>query len=105
MTTLHPVEMLTMPRSTSHLCICGQWLMNRMYKNWKQDPKSVHVSWATYFGGLDKGMQSKDAFSPPPSLSGSMPVPADGSPQLAVEGDKDVTDYLKVNRVPPFHCV
>jgi hypothetical protein len=25
-----------------------------------------------------------------------MPVPADGSPQLDVEGNKDVTDYLKV---------
>ena len=73
-----------------------------MYKNWKQDPKSVHVSWAAYFGGLDKGMQSKDAFSPPPSMSGSIPAPADGSPHLAVEGDKDVTDYLKVNRIALF---
>jgi len=71
-------------------------LTNRMYRNWKQDPKSVHVSWATYFGGLDKGIPSKDAFSPPPGLSSSMPVPADGSPQLDVEGNKDVTDYLKV---------
>jgi len=85
-----------MPRSTSASGTKGTKLINRMYKSWKQDPKSVHISWAAYFGGLDKGMQSKDAFSPPPSLSGSMPVPADGSPQLAVEGDKDVTDYLKV---------
>ena len=76
-----------------------------MYKSWKQDPKSVHISWAAYFGGLDKGMQSKDAFSPPPSLSGSMPVPADGSPQLAVEGDKDVTDYLKVGHTTLLHCI
>lgn len=70
----------------------------RMYKNWKQDPKSVHVSWATYFGGMDKGMSSADAFRPPPSLSTAVPVPADGSPQLNVEGSEDVTDYLKVGR-------
>jgi 2-oxoglutarate dehydrogenase E1 component len=72
-------------------------LMNRMYRNWKEDPKSVHVSWATYFGGLDKGIPSKDAFRPPPGLSSAVPTPADGSPQLDVEGAKDVTDYLKVS--------
>lgn len=103
MTISPPEEMPTMPRSKSSNHLQGNKLINRMYKNWKQDPKSVHVSWAAYFGGLDKGMQSKDAFSPPPSMSGSIPAPADGSPHLAVEGDKDVTDYLKVNRIPLFH--
>jgi 2-oxoglutarate dehydrogenase complex dehydrogenase (E1) component-like enzyme len=105
MTISHLEEMPTMPRSTSNNDTKGIKLINRMYKSWKQDPKSVHISWAAYFGGLDKGMQSKDAFSPPPSLSGSMPVPADGSPQLAVEGDKDVTDYLKVRHrtIFPFY--
>jgi hypothetical protein len=34
-----------------------------------------------------------------------MPVPADGSPQLAVEGDKDVTDYLKVRHMTIFHFI
>lgn len=71
-------------------------LTSRMYRSWKEDPKSVHISWATYFGGMDKGMPSKDAFSPPPGLSGAVPIPADGSPQLDVQGGNDVTDYLKV---------
>ena len=105
MTISHLEEMPTMPRSTSTCDTKGIKLINRMYKSWKQDPKSVHISWAAYFGGLDKGMQSKDAFSPPPSLSGSMPVPADGSPQLAVEGDKDVTDYLKVRHRTIFYFI
>lgn len=58
----------------------------------------MHVSWATYFNGLDKGIPSKDAFQPPPGLSGgAVPVPAGGSPTLDVEGSGDVTDYLKVS--------
>lgn len=71
-----------------------------MYRSWKEDPKSVHISWATYFGGLDKGIPSKDAFSPAPGMSSSVPEPAMGSPTLDVEGSGDVTDYLKV-RISP----
>ncbi|AFR93179.1 oxoglutarate dehydrogenase (succinyl-transferring), E1 component [Cryptococcus neoformans C23] len=68
-----------------------------MYRLWKQDPKSVHVSWQTYFSGLDKGLPSAQAFTPPPGvLSGAVPTPAGGSPKLSVEGSGDVTDYLKV---------
>lgn len=69
-----------------------------MYRLWKQDPKSVHVSWQTYFSGLDKGLPSAQAFTPPPGvLSGAVPTPAGGSPKLSVEGSGDVTDYLKVS--------
>jgi 2-oxoglutarate dehydrogenase E1 component len=71
----------------------------RMYRYWKQDPKSVHVSWATYFAGLDKGLPSSSAYTPPPGFigtAGSVPVPADGSPKMDLRGDDAVTDYLKV---------
>ncbi|KAL7422265.1 2-oxoglutarate dehydrogenase E1 component [Cryptotrichosporon argae] len=67
-----------------------------MYRHWKQDPKSVHVSWATYFSGLDKGLPSASAFTPPPGFVGSVPVPAGGSPQLAVGEGSELADYLKV---------
>ena len=40
-----------------------------MYKTWKQDPKSVHVSWDVYFTGMDKkGLTSEQAYQPPPSI-------------------------------------
>lgn len=72
-----------------------------MYRHWKQDPKSVHASWATYFSGLDKGIPSSSAFAPPPGFIGAasgVPQPADGSPQMDLQGGGDVTDYLKVSR-------
>jgi len=73
-----------------------------MYRYWKEDPKSVHVSWATYFSGLDKGLPSSQAFTPPPALSGGLtvgaavPSPADGSATMQLGENTEVTDYLKV---------
>lgn len=70
-----------------------------MYRYWKQDPHSVHVSWATYFNGLDKGLPSSSAYTPPPGFIGAsstVPVPAGGSPKMDVRGGDDVTEYLKV---------
>jgi 2-oxoglutarate dehydrogenase E1 component len=63
-----------------------------MYRHWRQDPKSVHVSWDVYFSGLDKGIPSSQAFRPPPSL----PTPADGAPALHVGGGAELDDHLKV---------
>lgn len=71
-----------------------------MYRHWKSDPKSVHVSWATYFEGLDKGLPSSSAYTPPPGYSGAgstVPAAADGSPELQVSGGGEVADYLKVS--------
>jgi len=42
-----------------------------MYVSWKEDPSSVHASWAAYFENLDKGQPSEEAFAAPPSLAGS----------------------------------
>jgi 2-oxoglutarate dehydrogenase E1 component len=71
-----------------------------MYRYWKEDPKSVHVSWAAYFSGLDKGIPSHKAYTPAPGyLQGGAPLPpaAAGSPKMDVEGGGDVTEYLKVS--------
>ncbi|KAF8208766.1 2-oxoglutarate dehydrogenase E1 component [Mycena galopus ATCC 62051] len=63
-----------------------------MYRHWRQDPKSVHVSWDVYFSGLDKGLPSPQAFQPPPR---HFPVPADGAPALHAGGGGELDDHLK----------
>jgi hypothetical protein len=65
-----------------------------MYRHWRQDPNSVHVSWNVYFSGLDKGLPSSKAFSPPPNL---LPPPADGAPALHSNGGAELDDHLKVD--------
>jgi 2-oxoglutarate dehydrogenase E1 component len=64
-----------------------------MYRHWRQDPNSVHASWNVYFSGLDKGLPSSIAFSPPPSL---LPAPADGAPALHSNGGAELDVHLKV---------
>ncbi|EIW81255.1 2-oxoglutarate dehydrogenase E1 component [Coniophora puteana RWD-64-598 SS2] len=64
-----------------------------MYKHWRQDPKSVHVSWDAYFSGMDKGLPSAKAFQPPPGL---VAPPADGAPALHAGRGGELDDHLKV---------
>ena len=67
-----------------------------MYKCWREDPKSVHASWAAYFGAMDKGVRSQDAFTPPPGFA-NVPQAEGGAPSLHVgQGNQDLTDHLKV---------
>ncbi|CAK5269795.1 unnamed protein product [Mycena citricolor] len=61
-----------------------------MYRHWRQDPKSVHVSWDAYFSGLEKGL-GPNAFTPPPR---HLPVPSDGAPAL-YGGSGELDDHLK----------
>ncbi|KAF7967902.1 hypothetical protein HWV62_32577 [Athelia sp. TMB] len=63
-----------------------------MYRHWKQDPESVHASWNVYFSGLEKGLPSAQAFTPPPSV---LPPPADGAPALHTGGGAELDDHLK----------
>jgi 2-oxoglutarate dehydrogenase E1 component len=65
-----------------------------MYRHWRQDPHSVHASWATYFSGMEQGLPSSKAFQPPPSL---VSPPADGAPALHPVGDAELDDHLKVS--------
>ncbi|KAK1832710.1 thiamine diphosphate-binding protein [Podospora conica] len=72
--------------------------IDEMYLQWKQDPKSVHVSWQVYFKNMESGdMPISQAFTPPPSL-----VPGSAVPNLAAgagvgigEGT-NITNHLKV---------
>jgi len=43
--------------------------IDSMYINWKEDPLSVHASWAAYFQNLDKGVPAQASFAAPPSLA------------------------------------
>lgn len=43
--------------------------IDEMYMQYKQDPKSVHVSWQIYFKNMESGnMPISQAFQPPPNL-------------------------------------
>ncbi|KAI6094416.1 thiamine diphosphate-binding protein [Pisolithus croceorrhizus] len=64
-----------------------------MYRHWKQDPKSVHVSWDAYFSAMERGVPSAKAFQPPPGL---IVQPADGAPALHAAGGAELDDHLKV---------
>ncbi|KAK7469427.1 2-oxoglutarate dehydrogenase E1 component [Stygiomarasmius scandens] len=69
------------------------YYVEEMYRHWRQDPKSVHVSWDVYFSGLDKGLTSPQAFQPPPRL---VAAPADGAPALHSGAGAELDDHLKV---------
>lgn len=71
--------------------------IEEMYEAWRQDPKSVHVSWDAYFKNLDGGVPSSAAFTAPPTL---VPTPAGGAGVGFNPGEEvhseDVVTHLKV---------
>ncbi|EGO56803.1 2-oxoglutarate dehydrogenase E1 component mitochondrial precursor [Neurospora tetrasperma FGSC 2508] len=74
--------------------------IDEMYLQWKQDPKSVHVSWQVYFKNMESGnMPISQAFQPPPSLvpgaANVVPAIAAGAGVGIGEG-ANVTNHLKV---------
>ncbi|WFD29760.1 oxoglutarate dehydrogenase (succinyl-transferring) [Malassezia sp. CBS 17886] len=65
-----------------------------MHRRWKEDPSSVHASWDAYFNGIEHGLPSEDAFTPPPStiiMSGTTPLD-----QPASKSEHPASDYLKL---------
>ncbi|PSS06573.1 hypothetical protein PHLCEN_2v3631 [Hermanssonia centrifuga] len=73
------------------------YYVEEMYRLWRQDPKSVHVSWNVYFSGMDKkGLSSPQAFQPPPSI---VPMPSGGAPALHGAGGAELDDHLRVSVV------
>ncbi|CAN3364684.1 2-oxoglutarate dehydrogenase, mitochondrial [Diutina catenulata] len=69
-----------------------------MLQQWKQDPKSVHVSWDTYFRNLESGAPASSAFQAPPSIGG-VPTVAGGAAGFVPGKDgpmsEDVVTHLK----------
>ncbi len=69
------------------------YYVDEMYRHWREDPKSVHVSWDAYFSGMDKGLPSQDAFQQPPVI---LPSPVGGAPALHAGRGGELDDHLKV---------
>ena len=73
-----------------------------MYHAWKEDPKSVHVSWQSVFSKMDAGALPGQSFVPPPSINAGATlstavVPTGG---LATSGaSEDSTFMLKVTQL------
>jgi 2-oxoglutarate dehydrogenase E1 component len=79
------------------------YYVEEMYRLWKLDKSTVHVSWDVYFSGLDKGLPSSEAFQPAPT---AIPPPADGAPALyAGAPGAELDDHLKVSRPALFVCL
>lgn len=74
--------------------------IDEMYLAWKNEPKSVHISWQIYFKNIETGsMPISQAFTPPPTI---VPTPTGGVPSflpgtgVGIGHDSDVTNHLKV---------
>ena len=79
------------------------YYVEEMYRLWRQDPKSVHVSWDVYFTGMDKkGLTSPQAFQPAPSVDA---IPAGGAPSLHGAGGAELDDHLRVSTDLEFRTV
>ncbi|KAK3898821.1 thiamine diphosphate-binding protein [Staphylotrichum tortipilum] len=73
--------------------------IDEMYLQWKQDPKSVHVSWQVYFKNMESGeMPISQAFTPPPSLvpSTQVVVGLAAGAGVGIGEGADITSHLKV---------
>lgn len=71
--------------------------IDEMYNSWRDDPKSVHISWDAYFKNVEKdGVPTSQAFQAPPTI---VPTPAGGAatfdPASSVMSE-DVVTHLKV---------
>ncbi|ODQ68368.1 2-oxoglutarate dehydrogenase E1 component mitochondrial precursor [Nadsonia fulvescens var. elongata DSM 6958] len=70
--------------------------IDEMYAAWKEDPKSVHISWQSYFNNMETDMPASHAFQAPPTI---VPVAPGGAPSFVPGqniGNDNVVDHLKV---------
>lgn len=69
---------------------------DQMFEQWSRDPKSVHASWAAYFRNIESGVQSADAFQPPPVVQArpTFAQPQHHAPAPVAESDSLGVAYL-----------
>jgi len=71
--------------------------IEKMYAEWKKDPKSVHVSWDAYFTNIESGVEPSLAFQTPPTIDkfsqAHLPKP---TTQVHPVGSSSIQDSLKV---------
>jgi 2-oxoglutarate dehydrogenase E1 component len=76
--------------------------VDEMYRAWRNDPNSVHLSWQTYFKNVANGAPPGQAYQAPPTIiPGSVVTPSSAvvNGQAAVSIDRqsdDIFDHLKV---------
>ncbi|KAI9598350.1 putative Oxoglutarate dehydrogenase [Syncephalis fuscata] len=77
--------------------------VDEMYRAWRHDPSSVHLSWQTYFKNIAGGAPPGQAYQAPPTLvPGSVVMPAGtaiggaAAVKSATSQSDDIFDHLKV---------
>ncbi|KAF2860626.1 mitochondrial 2-oxoglutarate dehydrogenase [Piedraia hortae CBS 480.64] len=71
--------------------------VDEMYRAWKEDPSSVHLSWQVYFKNMESGkMPMSRAFTPPPSIASELGDIASVTNEMGEEGSSDISKHLKV---------
>jgi len=77
--------------------------VEEMFEAWKRDPKSVHVSWASFFKNLESGAAPGEGWVMPPTLGTSPHFMSSPSQQTIVQqvqtlagGDRTLEEHLKV---------
>jgi len=71
--TTTPVRAVTSTHQLSESFLDGtsSIYVEDMYKAWKANPSSVHVSWASYFKNMEQGVPPGQAYQSPPTLHGA----------------------------------
>lgn len=73
--------------------------LEKMYNSWKQDPKSVHLSWDAYFSNIERGIDSSSAFQTPPTIDENFLIDnltSRGQILASPEGGSSIEESLKV---------
>ena len=73
--------------------------LESMYQAWKKDPKSVHLSWDTYFTNVESGVDPSLAFQTPPTIDKSFLInnlTSAGKVQSRPQGSSSIEESLKV---------
>jgi 2-oxoglutarate dehydrogenase E1 component len=73
--------------------------LEKMYHSWRQDPKSVHVSWDAYFSNIENGLDSSSSFQTPPTISKGFLIndlSSNGKVSSVPRGGSTIEESLKV---------
>jgi len=73
--------------------------IDSMYVNWKDDPTSVHASWATYFENLDMGVDPEDSFAAPPTIFPEAAVAVPSSDAQTSEDFPRASLFIRAHQV------
>jgi 2-oxoglutarate dehydrogenase E1 component len=76
--------------------------VEEMWEAWRNDPKSVHVSWATYFKNVAAGAAPGEGWAMPPTIGsasyypGPSSVPSTAAASSPVASEAALADHMKL---------